>query len=39
MEKQAEEDIKTGRVSKVYEAGEIDSLFADIKKGKQKAGK
>lgn len=39
LEKQAEEDIKTGRVSKAYEADKIESLFADIKKGKRKAVK
>lgn len=39
LEKQAEEDIKTGRVSKVYEADETGSLFADIKKTRRKAVK
>ena len=39
LERKAEEDIKTGRVSKAYEADEIESLFADIKKGKRKTVK
>lgn len=39
LEKQAEEDIKTGRVSKVYKADTTESLFADIKKGKRKTAK
>jgi len=39
LEKQAEDDIKAGRVSKAYEAEEIESLFTDIKKGKKKAHK
>ncbi|MBI3755978.1 MAG: hypothetical protein HY265_07450 [Deltaproteobacteria bacterium] len=37
LEKEAEEDIKAGRISKAYEAREIKSLFADINKGKRKA--
>lgn len=39
LEKQAEEDIKAGRVSTAYEAKDVDSLFADIKKGRRKAVK
>ena len=39
LERQAEGDIKTGRVSKAYEADETESLFADIKKGKRKTVK
>ena len=39
LERKAEEDIKTGRVSKAYEADEIESLFADLKKGKRKTVK
>lgn len=37
LEKEAEEDIKAGRISKAYETQEIKSLFADINKGKRKA--
>ena len=39
LEKQAEDDIKTGRVSKACEAEDIDSLFADMKKGRKKPHK
>lgn len=39
LEKQAEQDIKTGRVSKVYKADATESLFADIKRGKRKTVK
>ena len=39
LEKQAEEDIKAGRVSTAYEAKDVDSLFGDIKKGRRKAVK
>ncbi len=37
LEKEAEEDMKAGRVSKAYKAGEIKKLFTDINKGKRKA--
>ena len=39
LEKQAEADIKGGRVSKKYSVHEMDSFFADIKKSKQKKSK
>lgn len=39
LEKDAEEDIKAGRISRAYDANNIDDLFADIKKGKRKAAK
>ena len=39
LEKKAEEDVKHGRISKVYEADEIESLFEDIKKGRRKTSK
>jgi hypothetical protein len=35
----AEKDIKAGRVSESYAGYETDRLFADLKKGKRKAGK
>lgn len=37
LEKEAEQDIKTGRVSKAYQEREIKKLFVDISKGKRKA--
>lgn len=39
LEQEAEEDIKTGRVSKAYKLDEIDNLFGDLKKGKRKVRK
>jgi len=39
MELAAEKDIKEGRVSESYAEYETERLFADLKKGKRKAGK
>jgi hypothetical protein len=39
LELDAEKDLKAGRISEPYTAYEVDRLFADLKKGKRKAGK
>lgn len=39
MELDAEKDLEAGRISESYAAYDADRLFADLKKGKRKAGK
>ncbi len=34
MEKEADEDIRAGRVSETYSAGDVNKFFSDIKKGR-----